>query len=146
MTCTRTCRIPGGNGAHCGKCHESFGAVSTFDKHRQGGADNRHCIDPATIGMHRDAYGYWRRDSDHPHPHAGSAVTVTARDGENPSGVGRDTSGRPDPAETATARHASTASAPAERPARAERTRVSLSISALSRGCSLSTRTAADDR
>jgi hypothetical protein len=103
MTCTRTCRIPGGNGAHCSACHQSFGAVSTFDKHRQGGVDNRHCVDPATIGMHRDAYGYWRRDSDRPHPHAGSAVTVTARDGENPSGVGRDTPGRPDPAETATA-------------------------------------------
>lgn len=46
--------------ALCSVCHESFGVVRNFDKHR----DNGWCLDPATIGLRKDVNGHWRELGD----------------------------------------------------------------------------------
>ena len=39
--------------AHCNACHETFTVVAAFDKHRAGShtLDDRHCLDPAAVGL-----------------------------------------------------------------------------------------------
>lgn len=39
--------------AHCSECHQTFTAITAFDKHRTGShpLSTRHCLDPATIGL-----------------------------------------------------------------------------------------------
>jgi hypothetical protein len=39
--------------AHGGACHETFTVVAAFDKHRVGSHthDERHCLDPAAVGL-----------------------------------------------------------------------------------------------
>jgi hypothetical protein len=44
---------------HCGACHESFGGLVAFDRHRQGTFGTRHCVDPASVGLRRGANGQW---------------------------------------------------------------------------------------
>jgi len=56
MRCKPTCVRPNPTNAHCATCHQTFGAVSSFDRHRRGGQ----CIDPETLGMWRDPRGMWR--------------------------------------------------------------------------------------
>lgn len=34
---------------HCAACHRSFGAISSFDAHRQGPIEHRECADPDTL-------------------------------------------------------------------------------------------------
>lgn len=50
-------RIAGTSGAHCTVCHETFGSVRGFDRHRSNGT----CLDPAGIGMERLDRGGWTR-------------------------------------------------------------------------------------
>lgn len=57
MTCTPTCVKPSPSNAHCSACHETFGSVSGFDRHRRAGA----CVDPVTIpGQRLTDGGIWR--------------------------------------------------------------------------------------
>jgi hypothetical protein len=58
MPCLVTCIQPSPSNAHCSACHETFGAVSGFDRHRRGGE----CLDVRTLAMHRDGRGVWRQD------------------------------------------------------------------------------------
>ena len=46
-------RWGGLKGARCNACHETFTVVAAFDRHRAGSPtfDDRHCLDPATIGL-----------------------------------------------------------------------------------------------
>jgi hypothetical protein len=45
MSCSPTCVQPSPTNAHCAAtCHQTFGAVSAFDRHRRGGE----CIDTPT--------------------------------------------------------------------------------------------------
>jgi hypothetical protein len=39
--------------SRCSACHESFTVVAAFDKHGAGSHthDDRHCLDPATVGL-----------------------------------------------------------------------------------------------
>ncbi|MEV6633897.1 hypothetical protein AB0M54_24410 [Actinoplanes sp. NPDC051470] len=59
MSCRRTCIQPSPTNAHCGACHVTFGAITSFDRHRRGGE----CIDPREIGLNRDHNGIWRMAS-----------------------------------------------------------------------------------
>ncbi len=43
--CPKTWR--GLSKAHCATCHETFGSVRSFDRHRTNG----HCAEPATLGL-----------------------------------------------------------------------------------------------
>lgn len=55
MVCSDQCRKPTPAQAHCSVCHETFGGVSMFDRHRRDGA----CLRPESCGMtNRD--GIWR--------------------------------------------------------------------------------------
>lgn len=42
--------------AGCTACGRVFKSAGGFDQHRRGGK----CLDPATIGMQRNARGHWR--------------------------------------------------------------------------------------
>lgn len=46
--------------AHCSGCHETFNSYRGSDRHRIGahGVD-RHCTDPAAVGLVRRADGIW---------------------------------------------------------------------------------------
>lgn len=59
MTCTTDCRKPNGNQAHCGACHRTFSSVSTFDRHRSGHVDDRHCVSPEGVGLRLNHHGVW---------------------------------------------------------------------------------------
>ena len=84
MTCTTTCVQPTPSQAHCAVCHETFGSVSGFDRHRRGGE----CVDPATIkGIHRTPAGVWRYDGGENRAAAHRGTPQTAETGP---GVGRD--------------------------------------------------------
>jgi hypothetical protein len=39
--------------AHCkaAGCHRTFSTAANFDKHWRGRGDDRHCVDPATVGL-----------------------------------------------------------------------------------------------
>lgn len=52
---------------HCTGCHETFSGTAAGDRHRKGPGDDRHCVDPASVGLHRDARGVWRGDGSSPH-------------------------------------------------------------------------------
>jgi len=56
MSCTPTCVKPSPTNAHCGACHQTFGGVTGFDRHRRGGE----CLTARDIGMHADRNGVWR--------------------------------------------------------------------------------------
>jgi hypothetical protein len=49
--------------AHCAACHQTFTAVTAFDKHRSGShsEDTRRCLDPASVGLidAQRAYPCW---------------------------------------------------------------------------------------
>jgi hypothetical protein len=47
----------------CGRCEESFGTLTLFDKHQDVDYDRLQpvsCIRPETLGMVRDALGTWQ--------------------------------------------------------------------------------------
>ena len=46
---------------HCPACCETFSGQTAGDKHRVGkhGLD-RHCVDPADVGLVQDQHGVWR--------------------------------------------------------------------------------------
>lgn len=46
--------------ALCTVCHEFFGTVRNFDRHR----DNGWCLNPAELGLRIDVNGYWRASMD----------------------------------------------------------------------------------
>lgn len=56
MACTPQCVKPTPAQCHCvAECHQTFGGVTMFDRHRRDGR----CLDPAECGMtYRD--GIWR--------------------------------------------------------------------------------------
>ena len=41
---------------HCNGCHRTFSSLSGFDAHRR----NLKCVDPATVGLEKNAKGWWR--------------------------------------------------------------------------------------
>jgi hypothetical protein len=45
--------------SECAACKRVFSSVSGFDAHRTGSYDDRSCLDPAALGMHRNQYGRW---------------------------------------------------------------------------------------
>lgn len=59
--CTK--RWSGFNMAHCASCHETFGGVGSFDKHRAGSKDKQRvqgeCTPPADIGLVLNEHGTW---------------------------------------------------------------------------------------
>lgn len=55
MACTTECRKPTPAQAHCTVCHETFGGVTMFDRHRVGGR----CLPPDQCRM-VDRDGVWR--------------------------------------------------------------------------------------
>lgn len=68
-TCRKCVRVWNGLAvAHCTICHESFSAVSSFDKHRSGSKDGEfsqgECSDPSLRGLVRNRHGYWGMPSD----------------------------------------------------------------------------------
>jgi hypothetical protein len=50
-----------GEKSQCAACGRVFSTTSNFDKHRKGrhGID-RHCVDPATVGLLLSDSGLWR--------------------------------------------------------------------------------------
>jgi len=48
-----------GNRCQCPACGEYFNSVAAFDKHRTGPASDRSCLDPESLGMSRNAAGFW---------------------------------------------------------------------------------------
>lgn len=44
------------NAAHCAACHETFGAIGNFDRHRRDGQ----CRHPSELGMVQRRGGIWR--------------------------------------------------------------------------------------
>lgn len=38
---------------HCTSCHQTFTVIAAFEKHRTGSheREERHCLDPATVGL-----------------------------------------------------------------------------------------------
>lgn len=61
-------RWSGSSMAHCSACHETFGGVSTFDKHRAGTKDKTRrigeCAPPAELGLSLNDHGTWVAPSD----------------------------------------------------------------------------------
>jgi hypothetical protein len=47
----RPARWGGLKTAHCAACHETFTTVTAFDRHRRGLPDDRHCVDPLSVGL-----------------------------------------------------------------------------------------------
>lgn len=45
------------NRCHCSKCHETFGGVSSFDKHLQ--PRRKKCIYPEKLGLTQNEQGVW---------------------------------------------------------------------------------------
>jgi hypothetical protein len=49
--------------AHCAACHQTFGGVSSFDKHRAGTKDKTQlqgeCARPSDIGLVQNERGVW---------------------------------------------------------------------------------------
>lgn len=39
---------------HCATCHQHFGSLDAFDRHRQGPVDTRECVDPASAVLRKD--------------------------------------------------------------------------------------------
>lgn len=96
MPCTATCAQPSPTNAHCAAdCHETFGSVSGFDRHRRGGE----CLDPATLAMHRDRNGIWRMDGQRSDLYADSRSQGTPQTAESPPGVGPDANTPPEAVE-----------------------------------------------
>lgn len=56
-------RWSGFNMAHCSVCHETFGGVGSFDKHRAGTKDKcrsiGECTPPAEMGLTQNTHGTW---------------------------------------------------------------------------------------
>lgn len=50
-----------GQRCQCPDCREYFNSVAAFDRHRDGShkKQTRHCVDPAKLGMSRNAAGFW---------------------------------------------------------------------------------------
>lgn len=59
-SCTVACTAgwKAGRKCHCRACGANFLGVGPFDKHRQ----RDRCVDPATIGMSLNEYGFWTTD------------------------------------------------------------------------------------
>lgn len=77
--CTRTCRQPGRNQAHCvaAGCHRSFASTAAFDAHRVGG----HCVDPAALFPPLvDLAGLWAA----PDRHKATAALAAKRPARRP--------------------------------------------------------------
>jgi len=49
-----------GKRCQCPSCKAIFSTVANFDKHRQGKATARHCVDPATVGLVQSDAGIWK--------------------------------------------------------------------------------------
>lgn len=62
-------RWSGYNVAHCATCHETFGGMSGFDKHRVGKCDSnpardtRRCAHPSEVGLVVTSRGTWGTDA-----------------------------------------------------------------------------------
>jgi hypothetical protein len=81
MPCIKSCIKPTPSQAHCSVCHETFGSVSGFDRHRRGGQ----CLDPTEItGIHRTDTGIWRFDGGQNRADAHSAPSGTPQTAEQP--------------------------------------------------------------
>ena len=79
VPCMPSCIKPTPAQAHCSVCHETFGSVSGFDRHRRGGQ----CLDPTTIpGIHRNERGIWRFDGGHNRAIAHSSASGTPQTAE----------------------------------------------------------------
>lgn len=57
ITCRCGARWTGVNRSHCAakNCHVTFGGVTSFDKHREGGK----CATPESLGLHDNGNGVW---------------------------------------------------------------------------------------
>lgn len=81
MPCIKSCIKPTTSQAHCSVCHETFGSVRGFDRHRRGGQ----CLDPNTMpGIHRTDAGIWRFDGGQNRADAHSASPGTPQTAERP--------------------------------------------------------------
>jgi hypothetical protein len=88
MPCIKSCIKPTPSQAHCSVCHETFGSVRGFDRHRRGGQ----CLDPTEItGIHRTDTGIWRFDGGQNRADAHSALPGTPQKAEQPELVRTDT-------------------------------------------------------
>lgn len=56
--CGRVWTAPGA--AHCASCHEHFGSVTAFDRHRGARGEHGFCLPPADVGLVRGGDGAWR--------------------------------------------------------------------------------------
>lgn len=50
------CAVPTASQCHCTVCHETFGGISLFDKHRKEGW----CLNPQALEMRKNDRGVWR--------------------------------------------------------------------------------------
>jgi hypothetical protein len=48
-----------GNQCHCRSCGEYFTTVGNFDRHLRG-SGYPECLSPESVGLVRDAFGYWQ--------------------------------------------------------------------------------------
>lgn len=79
MSCLAICIPPSPSNAHCAAegCHQTFGTVTAFDRHRRDGA----CLDPAGLRMHRDGRGIWRWDTTGDGPSARRGIATADENG-----------------------------------------------------------------
>lgn len=74
MADERAARLTG-NQCFCPDCGEYFTTVRNFDRHLRG--KRPICLDPASVGLERDAHGYWQM----PGPAEGLHFTARERAG-----------------------------------------------------------------
>jgi hypothetical protein len=102
MSCTTTCRKPNGNQAHCGACHETFSAVSTFDRHRTGSTHERRCAHPEAVGLRLNTHGVWTGEGRPAFWDTRAQPSDGTQTAAEPSLVGRDANGASEGAQTST--------------------------------------------
>lgn len=44
--------------SHCSACHETFTSITSFDRHRTGGAGDRKCVAPTAAGLVKTGRDY----------------------------------------------------------------------------------------
>lgn len=52
--------------AHCGRCHQTFAGVGTFDRHRTATGPHGTCTHPATLPGIEYRRGMWREPQQPP--------------------------------------------------------------------------------
>lgn len=60
--CTET--WTGTTAAHCAACHQTFSTDGVAAKAHRGPYDVMRCADPASVGLVKNARGYWATPSD----------------------------------------------------------------------------------